>query len=161
KRVTAPMKRIDWYSILVIACLMASAAISVGAADPARLIHDIAQVGPEGRGHREASAAWRKLADADATALPAVLGALDNANPLAANWVRSAAETIVDRQLGRRHPLPAAELESFIIDARHSPRARRLAFEFLTRVDDTAGDRLLPGMLNDPSREFRRDAVSR
>src|SRR5262245_47840512 len=129
KLVTAPVKRTDRYSVLVIACLMASAPISVGAGDPARLIDVIAHVGSEGRGHREAAAAWRKLADADAAALPVVLGALDNASPLAANWLRSAAETIVDRQLGRRHPLPAAELESFIIDVRHAPRARRLAFE--------------------------------
>src|SRR5262249_1582243 len=54
---------------------------------------------------------------------------------------------------------PAADLESFLLDTRHGARARRLAFDILTRIDRTAGERLLPGMLNDPGPELRRDAV--
>jgi hypothetical protein len=132
-----------------------------GADDWAPLLKSILNVGPEGKGHREAATAWRKLADADAEALPAILVALDEANPLAANWLRSAAETIVDRQLDRRNKLPTDALEKFIRDVRHQPRARRLAFELLTKADATAPGRLIPGMLDDPAAEFRRDAVER
>jgi hypothetical protein len=57
--------------------------------------------------------------------------------------------------------LPAKELEAFIRDTEHSPRARRLAFEWLARVDATVPDRMVPGFLNDPSVELRRDAVAR
>src|SRR5437870_5163929 len=38
--------------------------------------------------------------------------------------------------------------------------ARRLAYESLLRVDKTAEQRLIPGMLNDPGAELRRDAVA-
>jgi hypothetical protein len=131
------------------------------AADVAPLIKVILNVGPEGKGHREASAASRELAAADAAALPAVLTALDEANPLAANWLRGAVETIADRQFDRRNEWPTAELEEFVLDVRHQPRARRLAFEMLTTADATARDRLIPGMLDDPGSEFRRDAVQR
>src|SRR5262249_1262331 len=40
-------------------------------------------------------------------------------------------------------------------------RARRQAFEWLARVDKSATDRLIPGMLDDPSVELRRDAIAR
>jgi dienelactone hydrolase len=157
--VTIPAERPHRCAVLVIAWLMVINSSAASGADTAPLIEVILNVGVEGRGHREAAAAWRKLADADGSVLPAVLGALDKANPLAANWLRSAAETIVDRQLSRRRQLPAAKLEAFLLDTKHEPRARRLAFEILTRIDRTAGDRLLPGMLDDPSSELRRDAV--
>jgi hypothetical protein len=48
-----------------------------------------------------------------------------------------------------------------VLDTGHAPRARRLAYELLAGVDPTAPDRLIPGMLNDPSVELRRDAVAR
>src|SRR5439155_12583421 len=47
----------------------------------------------------------------------------------------------------------------FISQPRHSGIARRLAYEWLTRVDPKAPERLLLGMLHDPSLELRRDAV--
>ncbi|MBI3860412.1 MAG: hypothetical protein HY290_00800 [Planctomycetia bacterium] len=121
----------------------------------------IRAVGPEGKGHREAGQAWRRLSDADARALPEILAALDDANPLAANWLRSAAETIADRQMGRGQKLPVRELEAFLLDTSHVARGRRLAFDLLARGDATAGDRLVPNMLHDPSLELRRDAVNR
>jgi hypothetical protein len=56
--------------------------------------------------------------------------------------------------------LPADRLEAFVKDTRHTGRARRLAYEWLTRADAAAPARLLPGMLHDPSPELRRDAVA-
>ncbi len=40
-------------------------------------------------------------------------------------------------------------------------RSRRLAFEWLTKIDPAAPGRLIPGFLNDPSLELRREAVAR
>ena len=57
-------------------------------------------------------------------------------------------------------PLPTDKLEAFIKETKHAPAARRLAYEWLTRIDQTMPGRLLPGMLNDPSVELRRDAVA-
>jgi hypothetical protein len=118
-------------------------------------------VGPKGAGHEAATAAWQEVAKGDASKLPEVLTALDGASPLAANWIRSAVDAIAERELQRGGKLPVDALQTFIFETKHEPRARRLAFEWLTRVDPTTPDRLVPKFLNDPSVEFRRDAVAR
>ena len=53
------------------------------------------------------------------------------------------------------------ELEQFLFDTSHAPRARRLAYEILLRGDPSLADRVLPKALDDPSLELRRDAVAR
>lgn len=115
-------------------------------------------VGPEGRGHVAAAAAWRKLAAAEAKSLPALLGAMDGANDYALNWLRSAIETVADRH---RASLVGAvpELARFLADTGHSPKARFLAFELLSRSDSPRAATLLPGFLNDSGNDLRRAAV--
>jgi hypothetical protein len=131
------------------------------AADVATNLKTIKSVGSEAKGHPQATKALAELAKADAKSLPQILVALDDASPLTANWIRSAVETIADRELSAKRPLPVADLEKYLADTKHDPRGRRLVFELLTRVDPQTPDRLLPGMLNDPSVEIRRDAVAR
>jgi hypothetical protein len=122
----------------------------------------IKRVGKEGQGHRQASAAWAALAaSAEGDQLPEILAALDDAGPLAANWLRAAVDAIAERQLQRDGKLPQAALEAFLSDTSHHPRARRLAYEWIARADPKAPDRLIPKMLDDPSIELRRDAVAR
>jgi hypothetical protein len=125
------------------------------------LLAKLRAVGGNGAGHREATRAWSELVRADAAQLPEILAGLDGAGPLAANWIRTAVDAIAERQLQQGRRLPAAELEAFVLDKRRDPRARRLAYEWLLRVDPSARDRLIPGMLDDPSWELRRDAVAR
>ena len=118
-------------------------------------------VGPKGAGNREAQEAWEQVARADASHLTTILAALDDAQPLAANWIRCAADTVAEHELRRGGKLPREGLEQFVLDRQHASRARRLAYEWLVRADPTASDRLIPGMLDDPSVELRRDAVAR
>lgn len=134
---------------------------AASAADTAELLKMIKAVGPEAKGNQAASDAIRDLSKSGASALPAILTGLDDANPLAANYLRGVIETIAQRELDKGGKLPAAELEKFLQNTKHDPRARRLAFELLTRVDSKAADRLIPGFLTDPSVELRRDAVAR
>lgn len=155
------MKRNRQFSLLIVISLAGVFLSRAGADELPPLLKTILAVGPEGRGHREAAVACRKLIEADGSALPAVFAAMDEANPLAANWLRSAAETIADRQIAHGDKLPADKLEKFVLDVRHQPRVRRLAFELLSKADSTAPDRLIPGMIDDPGVEFRRDAVQR
>jgi hypothetical protein len=129
------------------------------AAETAPLLATIKAVGREGSGNVEAALAWRELTRLAPAALPAVLAAFDDADATAANWLRTAVDAIAERALAADQALPARELEKFIAEQRHSGQARRLAYEWLTRIDKTAPGRLLPGMLNDPSLELRRDAV--
>ncbi|MEI8016819.1 MAG: hypothetical protein WCH39_01405 [Schlesneria sp.] len=121
----------------------------------------IKSVGPEGARHSAAIAAVKELSKASAESLPIVLKSFEGANPLAVNWLRSVVDTIADRTLKSTGKLPAKSLEDFVKDTGRSPEARRLAYEWLIKVDNTAADRLIPGMINDASPEFRRDAVAR
>ena len=91
--------------------------------------------------------------------MPVILEALDGAGPVAANWLRGAIEAIADRELGAGHALPLDKLGQFLLDVNHQPRARRLAFELIARIDPATADKLLTGMLTDPSPELRYDAV--
>lgn len=118
-------------------------------------------VEPNGADNVAASKAWGEVSKADAAQLPSVLAAIDEAGPLGANWLSLAVQAIADRQLKQGKPLPARELEAFVLETKHAPRGRRLAFEWLVRADTTAADRLTPGFLYDPSPELRRDAVAR
>lgn len=129
------------------------------AADVGPLLNQIKAVGKEGAGNPQAASAWRELTKNGPEVLPEVLGALNDANPRAANWLRSAVETIADRSLASGKPLPAGKLEAFIRDTHNAGISRRLAYEWLTRIDPSTPDRLLPGMLDDPGAELRRDAV--
>jgi hypothetical protein len=128
--------------------------------DVAPLVRAIKAVGPKGAGHRAAIAAWSQLAAADAAQLPEVLAGMDGAGPLAANWLRSAVETIVHRAADRGVPLPVAALEKFLAERTGAPKARRIAYELILSRQPEAKQRLVAGLLDDPSLELRRDALT-
>ena len=71
-------------------------------------------------------------------------------------WLRAAVDTIADR--GGK--LPQQALLDFIADQKQEPRARRLAFELIQKSNPKLADKLIPGLINDPSVELRRDAVA-
>ncbi len=146
-----------WCWILVLGGLGGATA---SAATPQELIATIREVGSTGQGHTAAMAALKELSRGDAAVLPVLLGSFEGASPLAANWLLGAFESIADRALAGQK-LPAKEFEAFAVDVKQHPGARRLAYEWLLKVDATAADRLIPGMLQDPNAEFRRDAVAR
>lgn len=131
------------------------------AAGHAALIQTIAAVGSEGSGNVAAGAAWRELAKRDLGALLPILNAMDSANELAANWLRSAVETMVNRELASGRALPVEGLEQFVLDRAHQSQARRLAFELIAQADPARSEKLLAGMINDPGSELRREAVGR
>lgn len=122
-------------------------------------IADIAKVGPEGQGNEIAGRAWQELVKSGATAIPLILIGMDDVNDLAANYLRSAVDAIADRDLQAGGKLPQAELEAFLADTSHHPRARRLAYELIASVSPETAKKLLPNFVNDPSLELRRDAV--
>ena len=134
---------------------------AVRSAEVSTLLSSIRGVVSDGSGNQVAARSWRELVTQDATHLPAILAALDGAKPLPANWLCLAVDTIAERTVARGGSLPVKRLETFVLDTGHAPRGRRLAFEWLSRVDATAADRLIPKMLLDPGVEFRRDAVAR
>lgn len=140
---------------------MATGSVVSEAADLTTELKAINSVGKEGAGNKAASEAVRILSAAPADAIPDILTGFAGASPLAANYLRSAVEAIADRQLADGAKLPVKQLEEFVWDREADPRARRLGYELLLRVDDSAEERIIPQMLLDPSPEFRRDAVAR
>jgi len=125
------------------------------AADLSAPIKTIRAVGSEGQGNAAAAKAWQSLSKAEATALPQILTAMDGANPLAANWLRAAVDTIASRA----KDMPQKELLDFLNNQKHNPRARRLAFELIQKTNPQLAAKLIPGLINDPSVELRREAV--
>src|SRR6516162_8931281 len=120
------------------------------AADTALLLAKIQFVGKEGQRNPETANAWQELVKLGPAALMDTLQALDDADPVAANWLRNAVDTIAGRELAAKRPLPADKLEAFIKNTKHVGSARRLAYEWLVKIDPKASERLLAGMLNDP-----------
>jgi hypothetical protein len=145
-------------SLICFLVLLTPAAAS--AQDVTSLLAKIKSVGKEGAGNIEAAKAWKELTNNGPDVLIDVLTAFDDANPVAVNYLRSAVETIAERSLAGKKPLPAAKLEAFVKDTKHHGGARKLAFDYLVRVDPTARARLLPAMLDDPGQELRREAVA-
>lgn len=134
---------------------------AVSAPDIETQIQTILKVEKEGAGHEAAVAALKTLSQQPATTLLPLLQAMDHANPLAENWLRGAFEAIADRTLKEETTLPKPELEQFALDRTHAPQPRKLAFDWLVRIDPTAAERLIPGMIDDPSAEFRRQGSQR
>jgi hypothetical protein len=118
-------------------------------------------VRPGGKDNPTAARDWQAVSQADPAKLSVILSALDDADPLGANWIRSAVEAICDRALRAKVEPPVEMLEKFALDTQHAPRARRLAYECLLRFEPQAAERLIPRFLDDPSVELRRDAVAK
>lgn len=111
----------------------------------------------QGRGHAEAARAWPRLAALPAERLEDLLAAFDGANPLAANWLRAAGETIIERD--GLNKAPRQVLLDWVLDRKHDARGRQWAYELLLQIDLRAAEQLGPRLLDDPSAELRRDAV--
>jgi hypothetical protein len=127
---------------------------------PAVTLSRLRSVGRQGEGNVAAARAWKDLVGQGPAVLPKILAAMDGADATAANWLRTAFDAIAERALAGDRPLPTDQLEQFIRETKHADPARRLAYEWLCRVEPKTPDRLLPGMLHDPSPELRRDAVA-
>ena len=136
-------------------------ACSTVCAKPAEdAIAALVAVGPKGQGNEAASKAWPKVAALGSKELPAVLEAMDQANGLGQNWLRAAVDAIVERSVKNGEKLPAKELKVFLDDVSHQPVARRLAFELIEKTSPKRAARLVPGFIDDPAPELRRDAVA-
>jgi hypothetical protein len=114
---------------------------------------------PEGRSNAAAIEAVAQLSKVAPSELPTLFAAMNQANELAANYLRSAIDTVIDAALADSKPLPIESIEAFLDETHNHPRARRLAYEILSRVAPEKAARRLPSFSNDPSVELRYDAV--
>jgi hypothetical protein len=153
------MKRIHlWLLVCFVSLAIHPSSLAASLSEAIAVIRG---VGPEGKGNAEAAAAWQNLSSAPVTAIPTLLAAMDGANELALNWLRSAVDTVAASTAANKEALPLGALEKFVLDQKHNPRARRLAYELIAGADAKAAEQLMAGMIDDPSPELRREAVQR
>jgi len=143
-----------------LALAIAASASAANLAETQRVLDRIKAVSKEGTGNQEAGAAWRELVSHGGAAIVPTLAAMRDASPTASNWLRSAVNAIVEKEKAAGRKLPSDDLLAFLKDTKNDPVARRLAYEVLVEADPKTPDRLLPGLLDDPSNEIRRDAVA-
>jgi hypothetical protein len=151
-----------WLKVLLLTLVFVlTRTASLSAADDVKaLLTTIKAVRSEGAGNPAASKACQALGQLGPDALPAVLVGFDDDNPIATNWLRAAADTIGERAIKAKKPLPVAELEKLLLDTKNSASGRRAAYEWLVRADPATPARLLSKFLHDRSPEMRRDAVA-
>ena len=149
-------------AMLLIATLLISmaGAPTEGADASTDAIQAIRSVGAGSQGAADARKALATLRVAGKDQLIPVLQAFRDSSPLAVNWLRNAFDALASKEIESGRTLPAFELVSFVKDVNQSPIARRVAYEWLLRQDASLESKLIPGMLLDPSAEFRRDAVA-
>ncbi len=145
----------------MLAGLMVFGAGTLIAADLSDALAKLRAVGPEGQGNAEASRAWTEVADAPADALPRLLEAMNGANERARNYLVAAATAVADRQVKAGLALPLGDLGDFLLNPAHQGPARRLALELIAKSDRSVAEELIPGLLDDPAPELRREAVQR
>lgn len=148
--------RSTWPCLVLLALVPTARSVD----DPTPLLAQIKAVKSEGVGNEVAGKAWRSLVDLGPKALIPTLTAFDGADATAANWLRTAVDAIAEREVAAGRSLPTDALEAHLKDTRRSPVSRRIAFEWLSRIDKTTPQRLLPGLRDDPSVELRREAVA-
>src|SRR5262245_58724874 len=148
--------------LLTLPAILLAASITEAANPPPDIdtaIKAIQSVSRDGAGNEAAAAGWKRLAAAGPGTILPVLAALDTADPVAANWLRSAIDAIAEGAKKRKQPLPAADLEAFVKDTKRSTVGRRIAFELYAAEAKEAAAKLLPTLIDDPSADIRRDAI--
>jgi hypothetical protein len=146
-----------WAVALPFLALLASPAF---AAPADVLVAKIKAVGAEGSGNAEAAQAWKELVKLGPDAMLPILSAMDANKKTASNWLRPAIDAIGEKALKDKQPLPKDDLEKFVLKTSNPKTGRRIAYEWLVRLDPATPGRLLPGMIQDPSPELRHEAIA-
>ena len=147
-------------SMAIAVALLCNAAIAEPSTSLEEALQTVQQIGPKGQGHQAAIPALQIVSQQKAEDLPNILAGMKGNNVLADNWIRGAVDAIAEKTLQSGASLPLTELEEFLNDTSNSPRSRRLAFEWIIQADPEARNRIVPGLIDDPSLELRREAVS-
>ena len=121
-------------------CRSAGGSRPAGDRGPGRGHRAVRAVGHEGAGDEAARAGWRQLGRADAGHLIEILSGMDGARAAGHQLLAGRRRRGCPADARQRGQLPADQLERFVLDRRHSPRPRRLAYEWLVKVDPSTPD---------------------
>jgi len=116
----------------------------------------VCAVESNGAGHESAVEAMKELNAASIDQVPEIIKAMDDANKLSQNWLRSA----VVSAIARGGELPREQVQSILDEKSHCSSGRLLAFEILTDGNETLAAEMIPGFIQDPSLPLRYKAVA-
>jgi len=142
-----------FFTLLAASCLTVAVSADDAAIETLKSVNGTA-------GADAARKAVVKVIAGGADSLLPLLKGFDGATPLGANWLRSGFETLAASELKDGRSLPADDLTTFILNTDNAPSARRLAYEWLLKQAPGTEQELIPGLLEDPHPDFRRDAVA-
>ena len=146
-------------SFMRLPLLFLSILVTTASAGLPEALQTIRAVAREGQGNAAATAAWAEAAACPAADLPKLLAALDDANPLAENWLRAAISAVEEKAAAAKE-MPVEGLVAFVKDTAHSASARALGFDLLLTHAPAVATDLSPGFLNDVSSELRRHPIT-
>lgn len=127
-------------------------------ADVDRQIAVILETGPNGAGSAAARQACDALSQHGLEILPPLLTAMDTSNSVAANWLRTVADPIVERAFeSDAENWPVDFLKEYVSDAKRRGKPREWALTILDRLEPEFRADWIPTRLDDPA--FRYQAV--
>jgi len=124
--------------------------------------HDVAillRADKNGVGQEAAAEAWQRIVNQGPAALPALLEAASRANPVALNWMVTAADRIVDVERANGRKIPDAVFLSVVENRGGQPKIRWWAWQRLQEQSPELAEKILENSLDDPASELRRAAV--
>ena len=121
------------------------------------LVQILIDVKGKGEGNLSAGEAWLKISSLPPSSIPNLLNAMNHANPIGDNWIRSAIEKISENS---ESSLPVKKILQFLEDKSNSGEAREQAFQVLQSSNKDHAKKLIPTFLKDPTISLRRKAVS-
>lgn len=118
-------------------------------------IKTIQSIGNKGAGHDAAVEAMKVLNKATAAQIPQLLKAMNDANPVAQNWLRSA----IDSAVSRAASLPTEKIQAYFDDESNCHLGRFLAFNLLTDKNESLKKQIVAKLYDDPSPMLRRAGI--
>jgi hypothetical protein len=122
------------------------------------LIDALIQVDAKGKGNDQAVRAWPSVTKLDASSVPNLLEAMNKANDLGDNWIRSAISEILARD---KSGFPVKQILAYLKDDQNTGSSRKLAFELVRQHKPKLSHSLTPKFIDDREPTLRRLAVEK
>lgn len=132
-------------------CLPAGGKTSVS-----EFISTLTAIQSKGVGNNKAVEHWEAVSTLPSSAIPKLLTAMNKANDLGDNWIRSAVSEILDRE---EDSFPEKEILAFLKDNQNTGSSRMFAFEIIQDKKTAFALSLTPGFIDDPEPSLRHLAI--
>lgn len=121
-----------------------------------KLTEVLIEIQSKGVGNTEAVEKWESVSKLSSSAVPKLLAAMNQANDLGDNWIRSAVSEILDRD---KTGFPEKEILAFLKNDRNAGSSRKFAFEIIQDEKPVFAQSLSPSFIDDREPSLRRLAI--